>query len=185
MWVWPWALFFNTTWSNFLSSYLSPPTLTHTHIQTTSSSRVQHECCMNSKETSGELKGQPQGCEIAFERERCFVQTPNLQEEEWGDESNGRRDGVYTTFELIEIKFERKLVKQVADLHMSGLLSANWRWREGGKAGKGIVVKASENSSWEMVRQSMVAVLFICFSFFSVSLLSLAWFCSFSLFFPR
>lgn len=55
------------------------------------------------------------------------MQTPNLQEEEWGDESNGRRDGVYTTFELIEIKFERKLVKQVADLHMSGLLSANWR----------------------------------------------------------
>ena len=45
----------------------------------------------------------------------------------WGDESNGRRDGVYTTFELIEIKFERKLVKQAADLHMSGLLSANWR----------------------------------------------------------
>ena len=83
-WVWPWALFFNTTWSNFLSSYLSPPTLTHTHIQTTSSSRVQHECCMNSKETSGEFKGQPQGREIAFEKERCFVQTPNLQEEDLG-----------------------------------------------------------------------------------------------------
>lgn len=34
----------------------------------------------------------------------------------------GEGDGVYTTFELIEIKFERKLVKQVADLHVSGLL---------------------------------------------------------------
>lgn len=52
-----------------------------------------------------------------FERERCFAQRPSFQGEELVDNSNGRSDGVRTTFGLSVIKFERKLMKVgVADL---------------------------------------------------------------------
>lgn len=84
-----------------------------------------------------------------------------------GDESNGRRNGVYTTFELIEIKFKRKLAKEVAALHMSSLLSANLRWREGGKAAKDIV---SGKGFWkQQLRNGQAEHVGYSFHFFPLS----------------